>query len=78
MPRKADRVTALPAGLVPLLSQPQLETYFDVSDWTVLQWMKDGMPVELIKTGDARPTRRFDLAAVKAWHAERVQLAATA
>lgn len=72
MPTKAERAVPLPAGLVPLLSQPALETYFGVSDWAVIQWIKDGMPVEYIKTGEARPQRRFDLAAVKAWHAERV------
>lgn len=77
MPTKAERRVELPPGLVPLLSQPQLETYFGVSDWTVLQWMKDGLPVVLIKTGDATPQRKFDLDAVRAWHAERV-LAASA
>lgn len=77
MPTKAERAVPLPAGLVPLLSQPQLETYYGVSDWTVLQWIKDGLPVEHIKTGGATPQRKFDLAAVRAWHAERV-LAASA
>jgi phage terminase Nu1 subunit (DNA packaging protein) len=73
MPTKSDRRVALPAGLVPLLTQPQLETYFDVSDWTVLQWIREGMPViHLAPTGKARyARRRFDLQAVCAWHAER-------
>jgi phage terminase Nu1 subunit (DNA packaging protein) len=77
MPTKADRRAPLPAGLVPLLSQQQLETYYDVSDWTVLQWIKAGMPVEPMKnaTGE-KAQRRFDLARVQAWHAE--QLPATA
>lgn len=65
MPKKADRVAPLPAGLLPLLSQPQLETYYDVSDWKVLQWIKAGMPVEPVAGG----RRKFDLTAVKAWHA---------
>jgi phage terminase Nu1 subunit (DNA packaging protein) len=73
MPTKADRRTALPAGLIPLLSQRELETYYGVSDWTVLQWIEDGMPVvQLAPTGKARYVRRrFDLAKVDAWHAER-------
>ncbi|MCM2427348.1 terminase small subunit [Streptomyces sp. RKAG337] len=74
MPTKAERVTPLPPGLLPLVSQPQLETYYGVSDWTVLKWIKDGMPVEPYVGGG----RRFDLALVKEWHAERTQLAATA
>ncbi|MFE6931807.1 helix-turn-helix domain-containing protein [Streptomyces sp. NPDC057699] len=67
MPKKTDRLTVLPAGLLPLLSQPQLETYYGVSDWTVLQWIKQGMPV--------RPfvgrQKRFDLTEVEAWMAEQ-------
>lgn len=65
MPTKADRAAPLPAGLIPLLTQKQLETYYGVSDWTVLQWIKDGMPVEPF---GARG-RRFDLDKVRAWHA---------
>lgn len=80
MPTKAERVAPLPAGLLPLLSQPQLETYYGVSDWTVLQWIDAGMPVERLRTKNSRQeTRRFDLNEVKAWHAERAELlAATA
>ncbi|MET9479900.1 hypothetical protein [Streptomyces sp. NPDC006638] len=75
-PRKADRRVALPTGLVPLLTQPQLETYYNVSDWTVLKWIKAGMPVEYLKTTSLRHRiRRFDLAAVKRWHAESDPLA---
>lgn len=66
MPKKADRVTPLPAGLLPLLSQPQLETRYGVSDWTVTQWVKAGMPVEPFAAGG----RRFDLPKVVAWMAE--------
>lgn len=73
MPKKTDRVTPLPAGLTPLLTQKQLETYYDVSDWTVLQWLKDGMPEEPF----AGRGRRFNLAKCEAWHASQ-QLAATA
>ncbi|WP_328934194.1 MULTISPECIES: hypothetical protein [unclassified Streptomyces] len=70
---------SLPAGLTPLLSQQELETYYDVSDWTVLQWIKAGMPVEPMRgTGTQKANRRFDLNEVKAWHAEQSQLAATA
>lgn len=79
MPTKAERRVPLPAGLVPLLSQPELETYYGVSDWTVLQWIKAGMPVEpMTTTGTKKEQRRFDLDAVKAWHASRDQLVATA
>jgi phage terminase Nu1 subunit (DNA packaging protein) len=75
MPNKAERRVPLPAGLLPLLSQKELETYYGVSDFTVLQWIKAGMPVEPF---GARG-RRFDLTAVKAWMAEHEQeLAATA
>lgn len=66
MPKKSDRVVALPAGLLPLLSQPQLETYYGVSDWKVLRWMEAGMPVEPFAAGG----RRFDPLKVRAWMAE--------
>jgi phage terminase Nu1 subunit (DNA packaging protein) len=79
MPTKSDRRVPLPAGLLPLLTQPELETYYGVSDWTVLRWIEAGMPVErLKKTGQRKEVRRFDLHAVKAWMAEQDQLAATA
>lgn len=85
MPTKAERVTDLPAGLVPLLSQKQLETYYGVSDWTVLRWIEAGMPVEPMRpasptgpSGAERKKRMFDLDRVKAWHADREQLAPTA
>jgi phage terminase Nu1 subunit (DNA packaging protein) len=67
---------------------PQLETYYDVSDWTIRQWIEQGMPVEPM--APSRPAdphdsprqtknhRRFDLAKVQAWHAERSELAETA
>lgn len=78
MPKKSDRRVALPAGLVPLLTQPELETYYGVSDWTVLQWIKQGMPVKFLKpTGQQKKVnRRFDLPAVEAWMADHDQLAA--
>lgn len=69
---------ALPSGLVPLLKQRELEAYYGVSNWTVNEWIKAGMPIEPVSTEGRKRQRRFDLAAVKAWHAERVQLAATA
>lgn len=79
MPTKAERRVPLPAGLVPLLSQPELETYYGVSEWTVLQWIKAGLPVEPMKSGGgAKAQRRFDLEKVRSWHAERGHLAATA
>lgn len=74
MPKKSDRVTPLPAGLVPLLTQKQIETYYGVSDWQILQWIKAGMPTEPF----AGRGRRFDLAKCEAWHAEAAQFAATA
>lgn len=79
MPTKSDRRVPLPAGLLPLLTQPELETYYGVSDWTVLRWIEAGMPVErLRRTGQKKEVRRFDLTAVKAWMAEQDQLAASA
>lgn len=66
MPKKSDRVRDLPAGLLPLLSQPQLETRYGVSEWTIRQWIKQGMPVKPFAGGG----RRFDLAEVEAWMAE--------
>jgi phage terminase Nu1 subunit (DNA packaging protein) len=69
MPKKAERRVPLPAGLLPLLSQKELETYYGVSDWTVLQWIEAGMPVEPF---GARG-RRFDLNDVRAWMAEQAQ-----
>ncbi|MEU2135329.1 hypothetical protein [Streptomyces sp. NPDC018352] len=74
MPKKSDRLTILPAGLVPLLSQREIETYYGVSDWQILQWIKAGMPVEPF----AGRQRRFDLAAVRNWMADEQQLAASA
>ncbi|MDH6116848.1 phage terminase Nu1 subunit (DNA packaging protein) [Kitasatospora sp. GAS204A] len=56
-------VSTLPA---PLLKQTELETYYGVSAWLVNKWVRDGCPVERLRSGQ----RRFDLAAVKAWHAE--------
>lgn len=84
MPTKADRRVDLPAGLVPLLTQPELETYYAVSDWTVLRWIEAGMPVEPMKPastsrpGDKpeRQQRRFNLNVVKAWHAEQLPVSA--
>lgn len=77
MPTKSDRRVPLPAGLVPLLTQPELETYYGVSDWTVLKWIEAGMPVKRLKrTGQKKEVRRFDLAAVEAWMAEQDQMAA--
>lgn len=76
MPKKTDRRAPLPDGLLPLVDQKQLETYYDVSDWTVLQWIEAGMPVEpMATTGTQRVRRRFDLNKVRAWHAEQQQLA---
>lgn len=66
MPKKSDRVTELPAGLVPLLSQREIETYYGVSDWQILQWLKQGMPEEPF----AGRGRRFSLAKCEAWMAE--------
>lgn len=75
--KKSDRRVPLPAGLLPLLTQGQLETYYDVSDWTVQKWIEAGMPVErLQRTGQKKEIRRFDLNEVKAWMAECDQLAA--
>ncbi|MFJ4852436.1 hypothetical protein [Streptomyces sp. NPDC088730] len=65
MPKKSERLTALPAGLVPLLSQREIETYYGVSDWQILQWIKQGMPVAPF----AGRQRRFDIGDVRKWMA---------
>jgi phage terminase Nu1 subunit (DNA packaging protein) len=79
MPKKSDRRVPLPAGLIPLLNQKELETYYGVSDWTVLQWIEAGMPVKRLKTTGEKEVRRFDLNEVESWMAEdSKQLAATA
>lgn len=65
MPKKSDRRVPLPAGLLPLLDQKQLETYYDVSDWQILQWIQQGMPEEPY----AGRGRRFDLDKVRDWMA---------
>lgn len=70
--------STLPAGLVPLLNQRQLEAYYGVSNWTVNQWIQLGMPIVPMASTGRQRQRRFDLAAVQRWHAERVQYAATA
>lgn len=67
MPKKSERLTALPAGLVPLLTMREIETYYGVSDWQVLQWIKAGMPVAPFPGRQ----RRFDLAEVQAWMTEQ-------
>ncbi len=75
MPKKADRVTPLPAGLSPLLTQKQLETHYGVSDWTVRQWVDAGMPREPF----AGRGFRFDLDKVRAWMAQHdAEVAVTA
>lgn len=66
MPTKAERIAELPAGLLPLLTQPQLETLYGVSDWQVLKWIRQGMPVEPF----AGRQKRFDVTRVRAWMAE--------
>jgi hypothetical protein len=67
--------STLPPGLLPLLKQPQIEEYFGVSNWTVNEWIKAGLPVVWLAAGKRR-LRRFNLDDVQAWHAE--QLLATA
>lgn len=67
MPKKSERFVVLPAGLVPLLTMREMETYYGVSDWQILQWIKAGMPVAPF----AGRQRRFDLDEVRAWMAEQ-------
>lgn len=74
MPKKTERRVPLPPGLVPLLTQRQLETYYDVSHWQVQQWREEGMPCEPF----AGRGQRFDLSKVQDWMAERSELLATA
>lgn len=61
---KRERRVPLPAGLVPLLNQREIETYYGVSTWQITQWLKAGMPDEPY----AGQGRRYDLNKVKAWH----------
>ncbi|MFD9651752.1 hypothetical protein [Streptomyces mirabilis] len=68
MPKKSDRRVPLPAGLVPLLSQREIETYYGVSDWQIKRWREKGMPDEPF----AGRGRRFDLAKCQAWHGANV------
>jgi hypothetical protein len=70
--------SSLPPGLCPLLNQRQLEEFYGVSNWLVNEWIKAGMPTVPMHTAGRKRQRRFDLDAVKAWHADRVQLAASA
>jgi hypothetical protein len=71
------RSAPLPPGVVPLLTMPQLQAYYGVSDWTVLRWIDAGMPVEPMtsprRAAAGEPPkkvhRRFDLSKVQAWHA---------
>lgn len=61
----AVRTEALvPLGLSPLLTTTHLMAYYGVSDWTVNNWVKRGLPVE----PTASRGRRFDLAACQEWH----------
>lgn len=63
----ADRAEVLaPLGIRPLLNQAQLEAYYDVSNWTVNEWIKRGCPTEPVGIRG----RRFDLVRVAAWMAE--------
>ncbi|MFI9168796.1 hypothetical protein [Streptomyces lincolnensis] len=43
---KHERRVPLPAGLAPLLTQREIETYYGVSTWQIDQWRKAGMPDE--------------------------------
>lgn len=61
---KRERRVPLPAGLLPLLTQREIETYYGVSTWQITQWLKAGMPEEPF----AGQGRRFDLAKCQAWH----------
>jgi phage terminase Nu1 subunit (DNA packaging protein) len=54
-------VTALP---LPLLTQKELEEHYRVSPWTVNKWVRDGCPVERLRSGQ----RRFNLTTVREWH----------
>ncbi|WP_406168346.1 hypothetical protein [Streptomyces sp. NBC_00996] len=64
MATKRERRVTLPAGLVPLLTQRELETYYGVSDWQIMRWREKGMP----DVAFAGRGRRYDLAECQAWH----------
>lgn len=63
-----ERVTVLaPVGIAPLLTTAQLQARYGVSDWTVRQWVMQGLPT--VRLRGIRGVR-YDLAAVEAWMAE--------
>ena len=66
---KRERHVPLPAGLVPLLDQREIETYYRDSTWQIEQWRKAGMPDEPF----AGQGRRYDLAKCQAWHAKNAK-----
>lgn len=47
-----------------LLTTRELMDFYSVSNWTVNRWVQMGCPVEPVRLRG----RRFDLAAVRAWH----------
>ncbi|MFJ4924063.1 hypothetical protein [Streptomyces sp. NPDC088736] len=51
-------------GVTPLLTTAQMMAYYGVSNWSINQWVKLGLPVE----PTAFRGRRFDLAKCQAWH----------
>ncbi|NJQ14188.1 hypothetical protein [Streptomyces bohaiensis] len=66
--------STLPAGLVPLLTAQQLQEYYGMSDWTMRQLIKGGMPTEPTGTRSLR----FDLERVREWMAARPSATAAA
>lgn len=58
----------------PLLKRSELQEHYNISRWTVGQWLKNGCPARLLPSGH----RRFDLAEVEAWLDEQEPNAASA
>ncbi|HEX5567423.1 MAG TPA: helix-turn-helix domain-containing protein [Streptomyces sp.] len=61
--RTKTRPESLPGGLKPLLTTTQLKTYYQISRWTLEQWIEAGCPVRRTPGGH----KRFDLDAVEQW-----------
>lgn len=68
---RAAAPAELPAGISPLLTRSGLAAYYEVSLWTVNQWMQRGCPTEPIAVRGPR----FDLDRVRAWMAANTEAA---
>jgi phage terminase Nu1 subunit (DNA packaging protein) len=71
----AERTEILrPAGISPLLDTAELRAHYKVSNWTVNEWRKKGLPFQRLPGG----IRRFNLDHVEQWLASQSEDAAQA